>query len=142
MNANGDDGNHEHDYDVGTGKKHLVFVDVVGPNYVEGAADETATRLANESTTTQRTMIGDDVTPMTTTMPSPVLMVTTTTTPLSAQSNSNANKSFIAEGEVLRIDRISRYDMGFYMCIASNGVPPSVSQRIFLPVSCKYSTRM
>lgn len=45
---------------------------------------------------------------------------------------------FIAEGEVLRFDRVSRYDMGFYMCIASNGVSPSVSQRIFLPVSCKY----
>lgn len=47
------------------------------------------------------------------------------------------SKPFIAEGEVLRIERVTRYDMGFYMCIASNGVPPSVSQRIFLRVSCK-----
>lgn len=49
-----------------------------------------------------------------------------------------SSNKFIGEGEVLRFDRVSRYDMGFYMCIASNGVSPSVSQRIFLPVSCKY----
>lgn len=57
-----------------------------------------------------------------------------------AQNTPTANNnrsSFMAEGEVLRFDRISRYDMGFYMCIASNGVPPSVTQQIFVPVSCK-----
>ena len=53
-------------------------------------------------------------------------------------SGNTTTKPFIAEGEVLRIDRVSRYDMGYYMCIASNGVPPSVAQRIFLPVSCKF----
>lgn len=47
------------------------------------------------------------------------------------------NRLFLAEGEILRFDRVMRYDMGFYQCIASNGIPPSVSQRIFLPVSCK-----
>ena len=51
----------------------------------------------------------------------------------------NSSKPFLAEGELLRIERVSRYDMGFYICIASNGVPPSISQRIFLPVSCKYA---
>lgn len=33
------------------------------------------------------------------------------------------------EGEVLEIARISRLDMSAYLCIASNGVPPSVSKR-------------
>lgn len=59
---------------------------------------------------------------------------TTTTTTTTTNSTS---KVFIGEGQVLRFERVSRHDMGFYMCIASNGVPPSVSQRIFLPVSCK-----
>lgn len=49
-------------------------------------------------------------------------------------------ETFLSEGEVLRFERVTRYDMGFYMCIASNGVPPSVSQRIFLPVTCKYQS--
>lgn len=48
---------------------------------------------------------------------------------------------FTAEGEVLHFDRVSRKDMGFYICIASNGVPPSVSQRIFLPVSFTFTHR-
>lgn len=30
--------------------------------------------------------------------------------------------------------------MGAYLCIASNGVPPSVSKRIILDVECKYRT--
>uniref|UniRef100_A0A6G1S477 Neuronal growth regulator 1 n=1 Tax=Aceria tosichella TaxID=561515 RepID=A0A6G1S477_9ACAR len=54
---------------------------------------------------------------------------------VTSTGNASTTKPFIGEGEVLRIDRVSRYDMGYYMCIASNGVPPSVSQRIFLPVS-------
>ncbi|MPC76060.1 hypothetical protein E2C01_070461 [Portunus trituberculatus] len=31
--------------------------------------------------------------------------------------------------------------MGAYLCIASNGVPPSVSKRITLDVECKYRAR-
>lgn len=42
------------------------------------------------------------------------------------------------EGEVLEIARISRLDMSAYLCIASNGVPPSVSKRIKLSVDCEY----
>lgn len=53
-----------------------------------------------------------------------------------AVASTPLDNPFIAEGEVLHFDRVSRRDMGFYICIASNGVPPSVSQRIFLPVSC------
>ncbi|KAG8229139.1 hypothetical protein J437_LFUL009728 [Ladona fulva] len=43
------------------------------------------------------------------------------------------------EGEVLELTRISRLDMGAYLCIASNGVPPTVSKRIKVSVDCKLS---
>lgn len=52
----------------------------------------------------------------------------------------SANKLYIGDGEILRFDRVTRNDMGYYICIASNGIPPSVSQRIFLPVLCKYDS--
>lgn len=42
------------------------------------------------------------------------------------------------EGEVLDMARISRLDMGAYLCIASNGVPPTVSKRVKVSVDCKY----
>ncbi|XP_039278189.1 lachesin-like [Nilaparvata lugens] len=38
------------------------------------------------------------------------------------------------EGESLNLTRISRTEMGAYLCIASNGVPPSVSKRIIVDV--------
>uniref|UniRef100_T1IJH4 Ig-like domain-containing protein n=1 Tax=Strigamia maritima TaxID=126957 RepID=T1IJH4_STRMM len=38
------------------------------------------------------------------------------------------------EGEELSIAKVSRMHMGAYLCIASNGVPPSVSKRILLEV--------
>lgn len=44
------------------------------------------------------------------------------------------------EGEVLEIARISRLDMSAYLCIASNGVPPSVSKRIKVSVDCEYAS--
>lgn len=40
------------------------------------------------------------------------------------------------EGEVLEMARISRLDMGAYLCIASNGVPPTVSKRVKVSVDC------
>lgn len=42
------------------------------------------------------------------------------------------------EGEALELTRISRLDMGAYLCIATNGVPPSVSKRIKVSVDCEY----
>ena len=36
------------------------------------------------------------------------------------------------------MSKISRLDMGAYLCIASNGVPPSVSKRIKVSVDCKF----
>ncbi len=41
------------------------------------------------------------------------------------------------QGEVLELMRISRTEMGAYLCIASNKVPPSMSKRIILTVECK-----
>ncbi|XP_054706556.1 lachesin-like [Uloborus diversus] len=38
------------------------------------------------------------------------------------------------EGEVLSITRVSRLHTGAYLCIAANGVPPSVSRRVILHV--------
>ncbi|XP_046457264.1 neurotrimin-like isoform X1 [Daphnia pulex] len=38
------------------------------------------------------------------------------------------------EGTHLDLSKVSRYDMAAYLCIASNGVPPTVSKRISLSV--------
>ena len=42
------------------------------------------------------------------------------------------------EGDTLELTKISRLDMGAYLCIASNQVPPTVSKRIKVSVDCKY----
>ena len=39
---------------------------------------------------------------------------------------------------MLDLIRISRTEMGAYLCIAQNGVPPSISKRIILTVECKW----
>lgn len=41
-------------------------------------------------------------------------------------------------GEYLNITRVTREDMTAYLCIAHNGVLPSVSKRILLQVNCEY----
>ncbi|KAI9553893.1 hypothetical protein GHT06_019163 [Daphnia sinensis] len=49
----------------------------------------------------------------------------------------STNKSFSStevEGSSLELQKISRLDMGVYLCIASNGVPPTVSKRIYVSV--------
>ena len=49
-----------------------------------------------------------------------------------------ANRVSIAQdGEELFFSKISRIDSAAYLCIASNGIPPSVSKRIILDVECK-----
>lgn len=42
------------------------------------------------------------------------------------------------EGEMLTLTKVTRSEMGAYLCIAANGVPPSVSKRMMLHVHCKY----
>ena len=41
-------------------------------------------------------------------------------------------------GESLHLSKVRRQDMGAFFCIASNGVPPSVSRRVSLHVNCKF----
>lgn len=41
------------------------------------------------------------------------------------------------DGPVFNITKVNRLQMGAYLCIASNGVPPTVSKRIMLVVHCK-----
>ncbi|CAH1125412.1 unnamed protein product [Ceutorhynchus assimilis] len=48
-------------------------------------------------------------------------------------STGNAEVSYL-NGAVLNISKVNRLQMGPYLCIASNGVPPSVSKRIMLIV--------
>lgn len=42
------------------------------------------------------------------------------------------------KGGVLNITSIRREQMGAYFCVASNGVPPSISKRIIVVVQCKF----
>lgn len=42
------------------------------------------------------------------------------------------------EGDRLVLTNVQRTDMGGYLCIASNGIPPSVSKRFDVHVNCKY----
>uniref|UniRef100_A0A8D8VD53 Lachesin n=1 Tax=Cacopsylla melanoneura TaxID=428564 RepID=A0A8D8VD53_9HEMI len=51
-------------------------------------------------------------------------------------ANSMVPKSKVGvfSGETMKLYKVSRSEMGTYLCIASNGVPPSVSKRITLNV--------
>ena len=46
---------------------------------------------------------------------------------------------FMYRGENLQLHKVRRRDMGAFMCIASNNVPPTVSRRVSLNVNCKYN---
>lgn len=48
----------------------------------------------------------------------------------------------ILKGPYLNITNVARLQMGAYLCIASNGVQPSVSKRIVLNVNCKYKIQI
>lgn len=41
------------------------------------------------------------------------------------------------DGEKLTMQQVMRTDMGGYYCIASNGIPPTVSKRFDVQVNCK-----
>ncbi|XP_068626709.1 lachesin-like [Battus philenor] len=49
-------------------------------------------------------------------------------------ANGSRTKVSMYEDAVLTFNKISRSEMGAYLCIASNGVPPSVSKRIVIKV--------
>lgn len=46
----------------------------------------------------------------------------------------------VVDGELLHITKVSRLHMAAYLCVASNGVPPSISKRVHLRVQCEYTT--
>ncbi|CAG4970644.1 unnamed protein product [Parnassius apollo] len=48
--------------------------------------------------------------------------------------NYNGESVSVVDGETLTVTKVSRLHMGAYLCIASNGVPPSISKRIMLMV--------
>jgi hypothetical protein len=43
---------------------------------------------------------------------------------------------------MLSLTKVTRSEMGAYLCIAANGVPPSVSKRMMVHVHCKYDIDM
>jgi len=43
----------------------------------------------------------------------------------------------VVDGELLHITKVSRLHMAAYLCVASNGVPPSISKRVHLRVQCE-----
>ncbi|KOC68243.1 Lachesin [Habropoda laboriosa] len=47
----------------------------------------------------------------------------------------------VYDGEQLNLTRITRNEMGAYLCIATNGVPPTVSKRITVDVECEWISR-
>ncbi len=42
------------------------------------------------------------------------------------------------EGTRLTIPHVTEDDMGGYLCIANNRVPPAMSKRVFMSVQCKF----
>lgn len=56
----------------------------------------------------------------------------------SLHSNGKPDRVPSVDGEVLMLTKVTRSEMGAYLCIAANGVPPSVSKRMSLHVHCKY----
>lgn len=46
---------------------------------------------------------------------------------------------FTIKGSTLMLRHANRHSSGAYLCIASNGVPPTVSKRIIVVVNCKFS---
>ncbi|XP_055913814.1 lachesin isoform X1 [Eupeodes corollae] len=51
-----------------------------------------------------------------------------------AAEKKKKGKVLVYDGEILPLTKVSRNEMGAYLCIATNGVPPSVSKRIILDV--------
>ncbi|XP_037921766.1 protein amalgam isoform X2 [Hermetia illucens] len=51
-----------------------------------------------------------------------------------ARSHGTKSKASSVDGEMLWLSKVTRSEMGAYLCIASNGVPPSVSKRMKLQV--------
>ncbi|XP_017029950.1 protein CEPU-1 isoform X2 [Drosophila kikkawai] len=53
---------------------------------------------------------------------------------IARNGNHQKTKALYVEGEMLVLSKVTRSEMGAYLCIASNGVPPTVSKRMKLQV--------
>lgn len=53
--------------------------------------------------------------------------------------NDQEREIYSLEGQNLTLWQLQRAHMGAYLCIASNGVPPTVSKRVMLVVNCEYA---
>lgn len=60
---------------------------------------------------------------------------------LKATGREKVKMNFV-EGEMLNITKITRKQMGAYLCIAANGVPPSISKRIYVQVNFKPKVKL
>ncbi|XP_060666095.1 peroxidasin isoform X2 [Drosophila nasuta] len=49
----------------------------------------------------------------------------------------NGAEAIAYNGSFLTIAKVNRLNMGAYLCIASNGIPPTVSKRVMLIVHCE-----
>ena len=45
------------------------------------------------------------------------------------------------QGTTLSIPKVTPNEMGAYLCIADNGIPPARSKRVFVYVQCKWATK-
>ncbi|GJQ87219.1 hypothetical protein Trydic_g288 [Trypoxylus dichotomus] len=50
------------------------------------------------------------------------------------EASGQKNKVTSFRGDALRLSKITRFEMGAYLCIASNGIPPAISKRIVVNV--------
>lgn len=57
---------------------------------------------------------------------------------LTDEEGKQEREVYSVEGHNLTLWQLQRVHMGAYLCIASNGVPPTVSKRIMLVVNCEY----
>ena len=57
---------------------------------------------------------------------------------ITVRRGNNKVKEERVEGETVHLHKVTRSEMGAYMCIANNGVPPAVSKTVQLSVNCEY----
>jgi hypothetical protein len=59
--------------------------------------------------------------------------------PILLKVNNKTRRTDTVEGELISFQNVDRRQMGKYLCIAKNDVPPAVSKMIHLIVHCKLS---
>lgn len=52
-------------------------------------------------------------------------------------ANGRVERTQEVETEILALTKVTRSEMGAYLCLATNNVPPAVSKRMMLHVHCE-----